>query len=124
MVKLNEDELPVVAKLLGVTGADAARAVLDRHGLRAVALTRGGAGSRIYTAGEVSDHPGVRATVADTVGAGDAFTAALVLGLLDGHDAGRINAFANRLAAYVCSQPGATPPVPPELRDARASAHP
>jgi fructokinase len=59
------------------------------------------------------------AQLADTVGAGDAFTAALVTGLLRGrdHDLDRINAFANRLAAYVCSQPGATPPIPAALAD-------
>jgi fructokinase len=38
-----------------------------------------------------------------------------VTGLLEGHDPARINDFANRLAAYVCSQPGATPPIPAEL---------
>jgi fructokinase len=55
----------------------------------------------------------------DTVGAGDAFTAALAMGLYRGHDLDRINADANRLAAYVCSQPGAMPPIPAELLPAR-----
>jgi fructokinase len=122
VVKLNDAELPVVAALLGLGGPDAARLLMDEFGLRALALTRGPSGSRIYTRDAVSDHPGVAAHVADTVGAGDAFTAALVLGLLDGHDAGRINAFANRLAAHVCAHPGATPPIPEELRAARTSA--
>jgi fructokinase len=122
VVKLNDAELPVVAELLRLDGPDPARRLLERHGLRAVAVTRGGAGSRLYTPGGVSDHPGVAgAAVADTVGAGDAFTAALVLGLLDGHAPDRINAFANRLAAHVCSQPGATPPIPRAMRAARAA---
>ena len=51
----------------------------------------------------------------DTVGAGDAFTATLVIGLLQGIDLETINQHANRVAAYVCSQSGAVPLVPPEL---------
>lgn len=118
VLKLNDQELPVVARLLGLNEPtdDAARALIDRYRLRLLALTRGGQGSRLYNAnGTVSDHPGFPATIVDTVGAGDAFTAALTLGLLDGHDLDRINTFANRLASYVCSHPGATPPVPKEL---------
>jgi fructokinase len=52
----------------------------------------------------------------DTVGAGDSFTAVLTLGLLSGWDLDRINEIANTVAAFVCSQPGATPPLPPHLR--------
>lgn len=121
VVKLNEVELYVAEVMLDLDAHDPAGTLIERYGLRAVAVTRGSSGSRLYTPGGVWDHPGVPATVADTVGAGDAFTAALVLGLLDGHDAERINAFANRLAAHVCSHPGATPPIPGELRVARTS---
>ena len=53
------------------------------------------------------------------VGLGDAFTAAAATGLLRGHDLERINDFANAVAGYVCSQPGATPEIPPSLRIAR-----
>lgn len=118
VLKLNDQELPVVADLLGIQGSEpvVVAELARRYALRLVALTRGGAGSQLYAAdGSVSDHPGCPAPIADTVGAGDAFTAALVLGLLDGHPLDRVNAFANQLAAYVCSQPGATPPVPAAL---------
>ena len=54
--------------------------------------------------------------MADTIGAGDAFTAAVALGLWAGQPLGRINDAANKLAAYVCSRPGATPHVPAEYR--------
>jgi fructokinase len=54
--------------------------------------------------------------VRDTVGAGDAFTATLLVGLLERRPLVEISARANAVAAYVCSQPGATPPIPPELR--------
>lgn len=113
VLKLNEDEILLLGKLLEQP-PDLAH-LRDRYGLRALALTRGPHGSVLYTWERTYLHPGVEAEVVDTVGAGDAFTAALVMGLLDGHNPARINDFANRLAAYVCSQPGATPPIPVEL---------
>jgi fructokinase len=117
VVKLSDEELPVVARLLDIGGTEdeITRALLSRHNLKLLALTRGGRGSRLVFPGGMVDHPGVAVTVADTVGAGDAFTAALVMGLLRGLDYDRIQDAANRLAAYVCSQPGATPPVPEAL---------
>ena len=54
--------------------------------------------------------------VVDTVGAGDAFSAALALGMLAGYDLDRLNDYANRVAAFVCSRAGATPPIPDDLR--------
>jgi fructokinase len=85
-----------------------------------VALTRGGRGSLLYVGGkgDDEDHPGYALPpdeMVDAVGAGDAFTAALAVGLLRRLPLGRINQNANRLAAYVCTRPGATPPIPPEL---------
>lgn len=117
VVKLNEDEVPVLTGLLPrpIAPRDFPRV----FGQVAVAVTRGPHGSAIYTKDGVYEHPGVRTKVADTVGAGDAFTAALVMGLLEGHAPDRINSFANRLAAYVCSRPGATPPIPADLLASR-----
>jgi fructokinase len=54
--------------------------------------------------------------VADTVGAGDSFTAALLIGVLAGRPLDEVSRRANAVASYVCSQPGATPPIPEELR--------
>jgi fructokinase len=87
-----------------------------RYGLAAVALTRGPRGSLLFAGGGWSDQPGLPAAVADTVGAGDAFTAALVLGLLAGWPPDEVNRRANEVAAFVCSQPGGTPPLPATLR--------
>jgi fructokinase len=54
--------------------------------------------------------------VVDTVGAGDMFTAAIIVGMLRGHDLDYINECANRLAGFICSCRGATPELPQELK--------
>lgn len=113
VLKLNDAELPVLAEMFAL--APDVEALAARFNLRAVALTRGGTGSVLWADGQRSEHPGVATTVRDTIGAGDSFTAALTLGLLAGHPLDRINDHANRVAAYVCSQSGATPPLPTDL---------
>ena len=119
LVKLNDDELSVLAALCDLRGS--AVGMLEqlsrRFDLRLAALTRGPRGAILVRGGEVSEHAGVPVDVVDTVGAGDAFTAALAAGLLDGRDLAAINDHACRLAAFVCSQPGATPGIPRELVD-------
>jgi fructokinase len=129
VLKLNDAELPIVTNMFGILGQgpDAVLNLMSRYPLKLVALTHGPAGSRLQGIGESSSHPGFAVEVpatADTVGAGDAFTAALVVGLLRGLPLGQINAAANRLAGYVCSQHGATPPIPAEFREALATNEP
>jgi fructokinase len=119
IVKCNDDELPVVAKILGLSGSPEAilRQLVDRHDLRLAALTRGAKGSLLVTAdGSSSDLPGTPVDVVDTVGAGDAFTAAVTLGLLAGWPLSKLHAHAERVAAYVCTQRGGTPPIPADLQ--------
>ena len=118
-VKLNEEELPVVSRLCGVGGAtpvDRLRALCDRFTLRLAALTRGACGAVLVTTSEVCESRAPATVVADTVGAGDAFTATLVIGVLAGRSLDEVSRRANAVAAYVCSQPGATPPIPQALR--------
>jgi len=117
VLKLNDEELPVVADLLGLTGSetDILSQLTDIYELRMIALTRGAKGSRLYAQGENSDHGGFPAEVADTVGAGDSFTAAMTLGLLYDKPLGWINEYSNRVASFVCSRAGATPPLPDSL---------
>ena len=115
VLKLNDNELPIVSEFLGLPRDPdvAAAELLESYKLRLVALTLGDKGSVLYTPTQTSRHAGYPpAALADTIGAGDAFTAAVAIGLLQGHSVDRINDAANRLASYVCSQPGATPPVP------------
>ena len=117
VLKLSDDELPVLAGLLGLPGAETEflAAILDRFGLDMVILTKGRHGSRLRTPLADRSRGGVETVVADTVGAGDSFNAAVVIGLLAGHDIERISDCANRLAAFVCSQKGATPRPPAAL---------
>ena len=112
VLKLNEDELPVVAAACGVDVRDpvvALRSLSDRYALRLVALTRGSSGSILVLGENVSRRPAEATTIVDTVGAGDAFTAALVLGLLEGKPLEAIHDAATRLAALTCAHPGAVP---------------
>jgi fructokinase len=83
--------------------------LLSPHEVKLVCVTRGNGGSLLVSAGECSEHPGFKVEVADTVGAGDAFTAALVHGYLRGTPLAQINETANRVGAWVASQSGATP---------------
>ena len=109
----------MVAKILGLNGSPEAilRQLVDRHALRLAALTRGAKGSLLVTAdGAVSDLPGMPVEVIDTVGAGDAFTASVTLGLLASWPLSKLPAHAERVAAYVCTQRGGTPPIPADLR--------
>lgn len=120
VLKLNNEELPTVFELLGLTfgsESEALRTLVRKYNLALVVLTRGGNGSALCDGVEISEHDGFEPELlVDSVGAGDAFTAAVVVGLLKGWDMARINDAANRLAAFVCSRSGATPSVPYEIR--------
>ena len=86
-----------------------------RFELQLVALTSGARGSLFYSCGSYSEAKGLSVRVVDTVGAGDSFTVVLAMGILAGWDLDRINRHANAVAAYVVSQPGATPKLPAHL---------
>lgn len=111
VLKLNEDELPDLAAQFGLEGTaeDQVRVLAERFGLRVVALTLGELGSCLLREGEWSREPGRVVKVVDTVGAGDAFTAVLVMGLLKGWTTPQLLERATDVAAYVCTQAGATP---------------
>ena len=112
IVKLNHEELPRIMRFFdpqSLGEEDSARRLLSSHDMKLVCVTRGSAGSLLVSADERSEHPGFKVKVADTVGAGDAFTAALVHGYLRGTPLAQINETANRVGAWVASQPGATP---------------
>ena len=124
VLKLNDNELSILAGLFGLAGSP--RQQIERlarkFDLQLVALTRGPAGSLLFQAGQWSDCLSVPIEIVDTVGAGDAFTAALVLGLLHNLELDEMNAFAAEVARHVCSCAGATPPLPGKFAE-RFAAH-
>ena len=117
VLKLSDDELPVLSGYYGLEGSPIARltALRERFDLDLVAYTRGANGSVLIGANETDETPGIEIDVVDSIGAGDSFTAALCMGLLNGWPLSRTNQFANQVAAFVCSQNGATPKFPAEL---------
>ncbi|MBU1247086.1 MAG: carbohydrate kinase [Proteobacteria bacterium] len=117
-LKLSDEELPVLARMFGLEGEEGTvlRALLTAHDLDLVAYTCGGAGSLLLTRDQEHRQPAMKVQVVDTIGAGDAFTSALALGLLAGHDLTAINHHASAVAAAVCSMSGGMPPLPDALR--------
>lgn len=118
VLKLNVNELSVVKKLLRLNG-DEKKILNDlskKYSLNLIALTRGREGSILFTEGKTSNHQGHKINVEDTVGAGDAFVAGLVTGMLRGYELDDLNNKANRVASYICSKHGATPSLTNEIR--------
>jgi len=112
IVKLNHDELPRIMQLFELENRgemESARRLLSAHDLKLICVTRGDRGSLLLTGDDSSEHAGIKVKVADTVGAGDAFTAAMLHGYLRGASLPQINETANRVGAWVASQSGATP---------------
>ncbi|MEZ7198351.1 carbohydrate kinase family protein [Pseudodesulfovibrio karagichevae] len=118
VLKINDAELDVVTGLFSLPQGEqpALRALMERHDLDLAVLTRGDKGSLLLSPDTVSDLPGEPVEVVDTIGAGDAFTAALALGHLKQWPLDEINRYAAKVAAHVCSQPGAMPEMPRKLR--------
>ena len=117
ILKLNEDELPVVAGLLGISGTDEAllMQIFQMFDLKLIALTKGANGSVLFNGKEQSFLEAPKVKIADTVGAGDSFTAVLVAGLLQNHELKQIHEKATQVSAFVCTQKGATPAMPETL---------
>lgn len=116
ILKLNDEELPILANIIPAgTPHQQLRTLRERFNLNYVVMTRGNQGALLISEHEVSDLPGIPTAVADTVGAGDAFTATMAMGILAHRPLDEINRRACEVAAHVCSQAGATPALPREL---------
>jgi len=118
--KLNADEMPQVLALLGFPAESGvspdmllvgARQILDQFPVKLVAITLGAHGSLLVTRDQVDRHFGYPTTVVDTVGAGDAFTAALTHYYLRGASLATMNAAGNRWGSWVAAHRGAMPPL-------------
>ena len=115
ILKLNDEELPVLAYMLKIPGhqSDVLGVLQQTYQLKMIVLTKGAEGSVLYTPDCVSTcQAPADLKIVDTVGAGDAFTAAVTMGVLKGQDLDTIHKSANQLAAYVCTQQGAMPSIP------------
>jgi fructokinase len=120
VVKMNDAEVPLVLGLLGLGTAESLREGAERllaefPGVTLVAITRGGDGSLLVGRSERDEHPGIATRVADTIGAGDAFTAAMTHYLLRGAPLATLNEAGNRWGSFVASQAGAMPEIGSEV---------
>lgn len=130
VVKMNDAEVPLVLGLLGLPMEDgpgglrigAERLLAEFPSIDMVAVTRGGHGSLLVRREEWHEHPGVPVKVEDTIGAGDAFTAAMTHYLLQGADLVTLNEAGNRWGGWVASQSGAMPPLSREVKAGIAAA--
>jgi fructokinase len=113
VVKLNEDEAATIDRIFGRASQsleDFCRVYSKEFGWQVVCVTRGEKGCVMLAQGEYIEAPGYAVQTQDTVGAGDAFAAALAHGLSTQWPLAKIADFANRVAALVASRPGGTPP--------------
>ena len=121
VVKLNIDELGELSGMLSLDGRSAderARELMGKYKLRLVVLTRGKAGTVLYTPdgryeGEPASYEPTEG--ADPVGAGDSVSAAVLVGKALRMPDQQVATLANRVGAYVVAQPGATPDLPEDI---------
>ena len=120
ILKINDEELVTVSRMLGYPGIDLQDKcwiLLGKYNLRMLILTCGINGSYVFTPGNVSFQPTPKVEVADTVGAGDSFTAAFISSILKGKSVAEAHSRAVQTSAFVCTKKGAMPILPPELTD-------
>lgn len=118
ILKINDEELVTVSRMFGYPGIDLQDKcwiLLGKYNLKMLILTCGINGSYVFTPGNVSFQPTPKVEVADTVGAGDSFTAAFIASILKGKSVPEAHSLAVRTSAYVCTKKGAMPILPDEF---------
>ena len=119
ILKINDEELVVVNRMFGYDGLDMRQTcekMVQDYGLKMLVLTCGTNGSYVFTDdGLTSFQDTPKVEVADTVGAGDSFTGSFVASILFGKSVPEAHHTAVQVSAYVCTQKGAMPTLPPEL---------
>ncbi|MCH5221738.1 MAG: carbohydrate kinase [Muribaculaceae bacterium] len=118
ILKINDEELVTVSRMFGYPGIDLQDKcwiLLGKYNLKMLILTCGINGSYVFTPGKVSFQPTPKVDVADTVGAGDSFTAAFIASILRGKSVEEAHHNAVATSAYVCTQNGAMPELPSNL---------
>lgn len=111
MMKINDDEILVLADMFDIAGDEkvVSQKLLEKYNLEVLILTKGVEGSYIFTPKQTSYLPTPRVKVADTVGAGDSFTAAFTAAYMHGERVEDAHQLAVEVSAYVCMQHGAMP---------------
>ena len=120
VLKINDEELVAISRLFGYPGIDLQDKcwiLLAKYNLKMLILTCGTNGSYVFTPGVVSFQETPKVLVADTVGAGDSFTATFTAALLKGKSVPEAHKLAVEVSAYVCTQSGAMPELPQVLKD-------
>lgn len=120
ILKINDEELVTISRMFGYPGIDLQDKcwiLLGKYNLRMLILTCGINGSYVFTPGNVSFQPTPKVEVADTVGAGDSFTAAFIASILKGKSVAEAHQKAVTTSAFVCTQQGAMPTLPSSLTD-------
>ncbi len=120
ILKINDEELVTISRMFGYPGIDLQDKcwiLLAKYDLKMLILTCGVNGSYVFTPGHVSFIETPKVKVADTVGAGDSFTAAFTSALLKGYSVAEAHRLAVDTSAYVCTQQGAMPELPKTLTD-------
>lgn len=119
ILKINDDELVVVAHLFGYPATDfqeTCQMLIEQYNLRMLILTCGTNGSYVFAPGEISFFETPKVLIADTVGAGDSFTAAFCASILKGKSIREAHKLAVDVSAYICTQSGAMPRLPETLK--------
>ena len=120
ILKINDEELVLIGRMFGYPGLDIENKcwlILGKYNLDMLVLTCGTNGSYVFTPGQKSFQETPKVKVADTVGAGDSFTGSFCAAILNGKPVAEAHKKAVAVSAFVCTQNGAMPILPPELLD-------
>jgi len=119
ILKINDEELVLIGRMFGYPGLDIENKcwlILGKYDLDMLVLTCGTNGSYVFTPGQMSFQETPKVEVADTVGAGDSFTGSFCASILNGKPVAEAHKTAVKVSAFVCTQNGAMPEVPAELK--------
>ncbi|MBR3521728.1 MAG: carbohydrate kinase [Prevotella sp.] len=120
VLKINDEELVILGRMFGYPGLDIENKcwlILGKYNLDMLVLTCGTNGSYVFSPGQMSFQETPKVTVADTVGAGDSFTGSFCASILSGKSIPEAHKIAVNVSAYVCTQNGAMPEVPKDLKE-------
>ena len=122
VLKINDEELVLIGRMFGYPGLaieNKCWLILGKYNLDMLVLTCGINGSYVFTRGTMSYQPTPKVKVADTVGAGDSFTGSFCAAILYGKSVAEAHRLAVEVSAYVCTQNGAMPVLPQEVKECK-----